>query len=128
MLKAKRDCMELETSGTKQDCNERNCENCPYNYEQGNMGEQKQALDMAIEALEQEPILDKIRAEIKALSPEPTAYDVIEGNPVKDAVWETITDVLAIIDKYKRADTPKKRKGAPREDYEPLYDCENWIP
>ncbi len=59
------------------------------------------ALDMAIKALEQEPILDKIRAEIKALSPEPTAYDVVDGNPVKDAVWEIIADVLKIIDKYK---------------------------
>ena len=46
-------------------------------------------------------VLDKIRAEIKALSPEPTAYDVVDGNPIKDAVWEIITDVLKIIDKYK---------------------------
>jgi len=46
-------------------------------------------------------VLDKIRDEIKALSPEPTAYDVIDGNPIKDAVWETIADVLKIIDKYK---------------------------
>jgi len=46
-------------------------------------------------------VLDKIRAEIKALSPEPTAYDVVDGNPIKDAVWETIADVLKIIDKYK---------------------------
>ena len=60
-----------------------------------------EALDMAIEALEQEPILDKIRAEIKALSPEPTAYDVVDGNPIKEAVWEIIADALKIIDKYK---------------------------
>lgn len=46
-------------------------------------------------------VLDKIRAEIKALSPEPTAYDVVDGNSVKDAVWETIADVLQIIDKCK---------------------------
>jgi len=26
------------------------------------------------------------------------------------------------------ADAQKRRKGTPREDYEPLYDCENWIP
>ena len=39
-----------------------------------------EAYNMAIKALEQEPILDKIRAEIKALSPEPTAIDVsIDG-------------------------------------------------
>ena len=46
-------------------------------------------------------VLDKIRAEVKALSPAPTAYDVVDGNPVKDAVWETIADVLQIIDKYR---------------------------
>ena len=48
-----------------------------------------------------ERVLDKIRTEIKALSPEPTAYDVVDGNPIKDAVWETIADVLKIINKYK---------------------------
>lgn len=46
-------------------------------------------------------VLDKVKAEIKALSPEPTAYDVVDGNPIKDAVWETLADVLQIIDKYK---------------------------
>ena len=46
-------------------------------------------------------MLDKIRAEIKALSPEPTAYDVVDGNPIKDAVWETLADVLQIIDRCK---------------------------
>lgn len=46
-------------------------------------------------------VLDKISAEVKALSPALTAYDVVDGNPVKDAVWETIADVLQIIDKYK---------------------------
>jgi hypothetical protein len=61
----------------------------------------RESLDMAIKLLEQEPILDKIRAEIKALNPEPTAYDVVDGNPIKDAVWETLADVLKIIDKYK---------------------------
>jgi len=59
------------------------------------------ALDRAIKALEQEPILDKIRTKIQALSPEPTAYDVVDGNPIKDAIWETIAEVLEIIDKYK---------------------------
>lgn len=48
-----------------------------------------------------EPILDKIRAEVKALNPEPTAYDVVDGNPIKDAVWKALADVLKIIDKYK---------------------------
>jgi hypothetical protein len=62
------------------------------------------AKNVILKALEQQPktdTLDKIRAEIKALSPEPTAYDVVDGNPVKDAVWETLNEVLQIIDKYK---------------------------
>lgn len=50
---------------------------------------------------DKQKVLDKIRAEVKALSPAPTAYDVVDGNPVKDAVWEIIGDVLQIIDKYK---------------------------
>lgn len=59
-------------------------------------------IDRAFKALEeQNELLDKIRAEIQALSPKPTAFDVVDGNPIKDAVWETIADVLAIIDKYK---------------------------
>ena len=58
-------------------------------------------IEEIMKALEQEPILDKIRAEIKVLSPEPTAYDVVDGNSVKDAIWETLIEVDKIIDKYK---------------------------
>lgn len=60
-------------------------------------------LDFKLAKLEHDKneVLDKIRAEIKALSPEPTAYDVVDGNPVKDAVWETLIEVDKIIDKYK---------------------------
>lgn len=51
-------------------------------------------LDMAIIALERQnedcisrkSVLDKIRAEVKSLSPEPTVYDVVDGNHIKDAV------------------------------------------
>lgn len=57
---------------------------------------------------EQEPVLDKIRAEIEALNPEPTAYDVVDGNPIKDVVWETLADVLKIIDKYKTESEDKR--------------------
>ena len=70
-----------------------------------------QAIDMAIQSLEQEPktdVLDKIRAEIKALSPEPTAEDVIDGNPIKDTIWEILVDVLQIIDKYKAESEDKE--------------------
>ena len=53
MLKAKLECLKHETSGFYGDCNRCNCDECSLNYEQGNMGEQKKALDMAIKALEQ---------------------------------------------------------------------------
>lgn len=52
MLKAKLECLKRETSGTDFDCNNSNCDECSLCYEQGNMGEQKEALHMAIEALE----------------------------------------------------------------------------
>ena len=68
MLKAKLECLKRETSGTDFDCNNSNCDECSLCYEQGNMGEQKEALDMAIKALEQEPCEDAIRrADAEAL-------------------------------------------------------------
>lgn len=68
MLKAKLECLKRETSGTDFDCNNSNCDECSLCYEQGNMGEQKEALDMAIKALEQQPCEDTIsrQAEIDA--------------------------------------------------------------
>lgn len=54
MLKAKLECLKRETSGTDFDCNNSNCDECSLCYEQGNIGEQKEALDMAIKALEQQ--------------------------------------------------------------------------
>lgn len=56
------------------------------------------------EALEQNDALDKIRAEIKGLSPKPTIYDIVDRNQKKDAVWETVNDVLQIIDKYRESE------------------------
>ena len=58
MLEAKLKCLIAETSGTNHDCNMRLCDGCSLNYEQGNMGEQKQALDMAIKALGIELLTD----------------------------------------------------------------------
>ena len=70
MLKAKLECLKRETSGTNFDCIRCNCDECSLCYEQGNMGEQKEALVMAIKALEQEPCEDTIdrQAAIEALS------------------------------------------------------------
>ena len=50
------------------------------------------ALDMAIKALEQEPILDKVRVEIADL--DDTDYDY-------EGYYKAVTDALQIIDKYK---------------------------
>lgn len=58
------------------------------------IGEQVDALEMAIKALEREPVLDKIRAEIEAL---PKTYPFI--NHIDTYVKED--DVKKIIDKYK---------------------------
>lgn len=78
---------------------ETNCTDCKYYGTE--TCQSRESHKMAVKALEQEVVFDEIRAEIKALSPEPTAYDVVDGNPIKDAVWEIIADVLQIIDKYK---------------------------
>lgn len=62
---------------------------------------QAKALRIAIDKIEQEPILDKIKEEIKALSPTLTEYDIEYENPVKNAIWEILAEVLFIIDKYR---------------------------
>ena len=60
MLKAKLECLKHETSGFYGDCNRCNCDECSLNYEQGNMGEQKKALEIAIKVLERQPCEDCI--------------------------------------------------------------------
>lgn len=52
MIKAKLDCMCREFSGIDEDCNTSNCDNCRLNYEQGTVGEQMEALRVAISALQ----------------------------------------------------------------------------
>ena len=52
MMKAKLECMTREISGIDQDCNTGNCDECELCYAQGNMGEQKEWLKLAIDALE----------------------------------------------------------------------------
>ena len=59
MAMARLECMERETSGIQKMCNNK-CDECSLNYEQGNMGEQKEWLRMAIKALEQQPCEDCI--------------------------------------------------------------------
>lgn len=51
MLIAKEKCMSRETSGTDTDCNSHNCDECSLCYEQGTMGEQKEALKFAVDTM-----------------------------------------------------------------------------
>ena len=55
-------------------------------------GEHAEFIKLAIKALEQEPVLDKIRAEIADL--DDTDYDY-------EGYYKAVTDALQIIDKYR---------------------------
>lgn len=92
MLEAKLKCLIAETSGTNHDCNMRLCDGCPLNYEQGNMGEQKQALDMAIKALEQ----TELNPSYNSVKPE---LDCISREAVEKITWEepSYTDALNVL-------------------------------
>lgn len=69
MLMAKEKCMERETIGTDTDCNYHNCDDCSLCYEQGTMGEQKEALKLAVDTMrkyqEQKKDLEAAIEEIK---------------------------------------------------------------
>lgn len=88
MLKAKLECLKRETSGTDFDCNNSNCDECPLCYEQGNMGEQKEALDMAIKALEKEPCEDAVsrQAAIDALRNQMSDWNDDYNVPVRKSI------------------------------------------
>ena len=58
----------------------------------------------------QEPILDKISAEINAMFPPSGAWMYEEGHEVEHTVCEVLVEVLHIIDKYK-ADRSKEQTG-----------------
>lgn len=51
MLTAKVECMLREISGSDEECNSHRCGECNLCYEQGDMGEQVEYLQMAIKAL-----------------------------------------------------------------------------
>lgn len=51
ILIAKEKCMERETSGIDTDCNLHNCDDCFLCYEQGTVGEQKEALRFAVDTM-----------------------------------------------------------------------------
>ena len=96
MARAELKCMERDVSGQDEMCNNHKCDECSLNYERGNMGERKEWLRMAIKALKQEPVLDKIRAEIE------TARFVDKDTKLcKNANASGLEVAMQIIDKIK---------------------------
>lgn len=84
-------CMKCEVSGKVCD------DNCPTQYNAGNTGEIIENLEEIAKALEQEPVLDKIRAEIDLLSDKECC-----GTTITLYSWEGMKrKVFDIIDKYK---------------------------
>ena len=59
-------------------------ENCPTQYNAGNMGEIIKNLEEISKILEQESVLDKIKAEIKELATFDTVDVLIEVNRIID--------------------------------------------
>lgn len=124
MLEAKLKCLIAETSGTNHDCNMRLCDGCSLNYEQGNMGEQKQALDMAIKALEQQPCEDAISRE--ALMQKLNAWDSrVHGIP--NYAWKVIRELPSVTPERPNPDVVEKMKKAIDEMTEIHSDGEFYI-
>lgn len=87
MAKAKLECLERETSGLWEKCNN-DCENCNLNYDQGNMGEQKEWLKFAIKTMEQGPVYFPSCVDCNTKMNEiREAYDKLKNqDPCEDAV------------------------------------------
>lgn len=60
MAKADLECLEHDTSGQNEMCNNHKCDECELNYKRGNIGEQKEWLNLVIKILEQEHCSDAI--------------------------------------------------------------------
>ncbi len=79
-------CLKCEVSGKCCDVN------CATQYDAGNMGEIIENLEAISKALEQEPVLDKIRDEIERKA---------HSGQWSDATMYGMLKTVAIIDKYK---------------------------
>ena len=75
MAKAKLECLERNTSGLWENC-DNHCEECHLNYEQGNLGEQKEWLKMLIK----EPAIEiKTVANAEEAEAYPINENIIKG-------------------------------------------------
>ena len=116
MLAAKLECLKRETSGTDFDCNNSNCDECSLCYEQGNMGEQKEALDMAIKALEQQHLNPEAdREESKAYCAECDHIEMCSWYPHDGCEWLKT-------DRYNAGYNAAKREIALSGEYERAYE------
>ena len=88
MLIAKEKCMERETSGTDIDCNLHNCDDCSMCYEQGTMGEQKEAFKFAIDTMRKYQKIEQIYSDyLKYMNPDNLVDrlgEVIEDRSVEE--------------------------------------------
>ena len=64
-LRAYSKCQLLQVKGIYEDCNEKLCDNCDLCYMQGTAGEHREAIDMAIQALEKQITKKPIKSENK---------------------------------------------------------------
>ena len=85
------------------------------------------ALDEAIKALEQEPVLDKIRAEIVELTKCPYGTECLGANCPSNTDCMICGDhVLEILDKYKAESDIEKREEWPHKPCINEDGCEEW--
>lgn len=107
-LAAKLECKERYTSTSS--CDDE-CEECSLCYAQGNMGEQKEALRVAIKALEQEPCEDCISRQA-ILNLKQTFYDEAgyETDYVDIEDIESLPSVQPKAEQKPKTDTRKKQQ------------------
>ena len=86
MLIAKEKCMSRETSGIDTDCNSHNCDNCDLCYEQGTMGEQKEALRFAVDTMRKYQKIERI------MNYEQTQWGVVKDTWLYKEIREVLED------------------------------------
>lgn len=92
MLMAKEKCIMHDTSGIDPYCNSHNCDDCPLCYEQGTMGEQREALRFAVDTMSkyeyEHKKIEKITSILKTAKADPTRDEYAEY--YLDAIEEVV--------------------------------------